>query len=326
MNIPSILTGVAALLVLAWATGVYLFARLTINPKRHTAWSDPKAELGLDFEPVSFEARDGLTIKGWFIPGPNRPPAATVIIVHGWPWNRMGTPANRLLWDLPGSTPVNLMPLAGRLHAEGYHVLMFDVRNYGESGGDLPQTYGWKESWDLLGALDMLDARDDVDSARMGVVGFSMGGNTLLYAAGVTDLVRAGVAIQPTTPAVFSARYRKANFGPLSYIIYPVVEVLYRLRGGPKIDAFDLQTQATTTGSTPILFFQGSGDRWGSVEDVQAMADSTPNAFGPILVPTEGRFGGYMALVDEPQAMIDFLAPYLGEMQEAEVPPREKRG
>ena len=230
----------------------------------------------------------------------------------------MGTPANRPLWDVPGSTPVDLMPLAGTLHSEGYHVVMYDVRNYGESGGDLPQTYGWKESLDLLGALDMLDARDDVDSARIGVIGFSMGGNCVLYASGGTELIRAAAAIQPTTPAVFSTRYRKALLGPLAPFLYSRVEILYRLRGGPKITAFDLRTQATTTGSTPILFLQGSGDKWGSVEDVQAMAEVTPNASGPILVPTEERFGGYMALVHGPEPIIEFFSPSLSPVRKAE--------
>ncbi|MEE2897067.1 MAG: alpha/beta fold hydrolase [Gemmatimonadota bacterium] len=311
MDVSSLLWGGPALLVVAWMVGVYLFSRLVLNPKRHTAWSDPRAELGLDFEAVRFPARDGLMIEGWFIPGPHRTEGPAAIIMHGWPWNRMGTPANRLLWDLPGSTPVRLMPLAGRLHSEGYHVVMFDVRNYGESGSDLPQTYGWKESLDLLGALDMLEARDEVDASRMGVVGFSMGGNSLIYATGGTDQIRAGVAIQPTTPQVFSRRYRKALLGPLSYLLYPPVEVLYRLRGGPKLTAFDLRTHATMARSTPILYLQGSGDKWGSVEDVQAIAAATPNASEPILLPTEERFGGYMALVDRPEPIIDFFAPLL---------------
>lgn len=312
-TIDVIVIVIAALLVLAWAGGVYLFGRLVINPKRHTAWSDPERELGLDFESVTFPARDGLRIEGWFIPRPGGARGPTVIIVHGWPWNRMGTRADRLLWDLPGSTPVNLMPLAGSLHSEGYHVLQYDVRNYGASGGDLPQTYGWKESLDLLGALDWLTARDDVDPDRIGVVGFSMGGNTLIYTAGRTDRIRAGVAIQPTTPSVFSPRYRKETLGPLAPILYPPVEVLFRLRGGPKLSWFDLPVEAGTTGPVPILFIQGAGDKWGSVEDVQAMADASPNASDPILLPTDERFGGYMAVVNEPGAIIDFFEPLLGD-------------
>ncbi len=119
MDVSSLLWGGPAFLVVAWMVGVYLFSRLVLNPKRHTAWSDPRAELGLDFEAVRFPARDGLMIEGWFIPGPHQTEGPAAIIMHGWPWNRMGTPANRLLWDLPGSTPVRLMPpLAGRLHSE----------------------------------------------------------------------------------------------------------------------------------------------------------------------------------------------------------------
>ena len=61
------------------------------------------------------------------------------------------------------------------------------------------------------------------------------------------------------------------------------------------------------------IYLQGSDDKWGSVEDVQAMAAATPNSTGPILVPSQERFGGYMALVNEPQPIIDFLAPLLGD-------------
>src|SRR5204863_345202 len=67
------------------------------------------------------------------------------------------------------------------LHDEGYHVLLFDLRNHGESARKVPITYGPNEALDYRGALAYVRSRADVDPARIGVLGCSMGANAALY-------------------------------------------------------------------------------------------------------------------------------------------------
>jgi dipeptidyl aminopeptidase/acylaminoacyl peptidase len=310
MTIPLI---VAGLILLGLVLGVAFMARLLIAPGRQRLWTTP-AEVGLDFRPVTFLARDGVRLEGWMIPAaaePSRRPPA-VIMVPGWPWNRIGTRADNVLIDLPGSRAINLLPLARRFHDEGWSVLMYDQRNHGESASLRPITSGVLESWDLLGEIDFFTAGDEVDPGRMATVGFSMGGNTVLYALPRTDRLKAAVVVQPNTSSVFGRRYRRDRLGPLGDLLAPFVEAAYRLAGGPRTDSIRPGLHAADARHTPVLYVQGTGDAWGSVDDVRAMAEATPVA-SAVYPETDHRFGGYQYVLDHPDVVLDFLRPRLSD-------------
>jgi pimeloyl-ACP methyl ester carboxylesterase len=130
-----------------------------------------------------------------------------VLLVHGWQWNRLGETAEDGMANILGTKPVDLMRLAYGLHQEGFQVLMFDLRNHGESAEQTPLTFGREEAADVLGSVGLFAqtagrARND----RIGVIGFSAGANALLYALSQTELVRAAIAVQPASGgAVFRA-------------------------------------------------------------------------------------------------------------------------
>lgn len=111
------------------------------------------AEFGLPFEEVRFEATDGLTLSGWWIPasGSDR----TVIILHGH-----------------GGSMDYDVHRAPALHSAGFNVLLFDFRAQGRSPGRTI-TFGYREQYDLLGAVEFLRQRG---MKRIGVLGFSFGG------------------------------------------------------------------------------------------------------------------------------------------------------
>ena len=143
------------------------------------------AEAGLAYEDVEFTSSDHLDIKGWFVPaaaadGAERGPV--VLFVHGWMWNRMGNVAGRVPFN---DADVDFLPAVKALHDAGFHVLLFDLGNHGESGSRPPITFGQWEARDMLGAVAYLRTRDDVDGERIGVIGTSMGGNTALWARAV---------------------------------------------------------------------------------------------------------------------------------------------
>jgi uncharacterized protein len=292
----------------------FLFSRLLTAPPRQRLWATPD-ELGLLYETVQFPAQDGLRLSGWFVPAPtdSRRKKATVVLVHGWPWNRLGDTAEDMVANLTGSTPVDLLRLLYSLHQEGFHVLTFDLRNHGESAAASPVTFGQEEAKDLLGALAYLKGRADVDPERIGVVGFSMGANVLLYTAAKSDQIRAGVAVQPTSPAIFAQRFGVDIFGPLAKLIIPLTELFYRLEGGPTLASIRPESAVSRAYPIPILYIQGQGDRWGSVEDVANMAAATVNAHGPLLVDTGHRSGGYQYVVDNPKIIAAFFEEHLPE-------------
>jgi dienelactone hydrolase len=118
----------------------------------------PVARLGAAHEDVTFRTDDGLTLRGWYVPSKN---GAAVIVAPG----RTGTQNH-----------------ARMLVRHGYGVLVFDRRGEGESDGD-PNAFGWSADRDLRAALAFVQGRADVDRHRIGGIGLSVGGESLLQAA-----------------------------------------------------------------------------------------------------------------------------------------------
>jgi dipeptidyl aminopeptidase/acylaminoacyl peptidase len=131
---------------------------------------DP-AQYGLAYEDVTFPSRDGLTLRGWFIPTPKA--KGTIIFCHGH----------------AGSMDPDVQ-YAPAFHERGYNVLMFDFRGHGRSEGQ-HVSMGYYERQDLLGAVDYLRSRG-ID--QVGVLGFSMGGAVAVATAPHTEAIRAVVS------------------------------------------------------------------------------------------------------------------------------------
>jgi fermentation-respiration switch protein FrsA (DUF1100 family) len=150
----------AATAAVSMLTGflVYQYAR----PRRQWGTDEPPAGL---FEDVSFKsAGDSIRISGWFFPAPVQR-APSVVLCHGiWTGRR------------------ECLPLALRFQAAGYNVLAFDFRAHGSSGGRFTSV-GHHETNDVLGAVEYVKQRPEVDCTRLAVVGFSMGAAASIQAA-----------------------------------------------------------------------------------------------------------------------------------------------
>lgn len=299
------LLGIAAGVIVAI---VAFFSRHLLNPPRQRLWAVP-GDAGLSYREVEFPARDGLRLSGWFLPcaDDDSAPKPAVVLIHGWTWNRLGESGESLLTSISGGLQVDLLRLAYSLHEAGNHVLMFDLRNHGQSASGGPVTFGLQESNDLLGALDYLATRSDVDQERIGVVGFSVGANTLLFSLPHTDRIAAGVAVQPTSPSLFAERYARDLLGPLGPIVLALTDFIYQQVGHLPIAAIEPMMAAGGAGDTPILYVQGTGDRWGSVSNVAQMAAKSPHSAEPLFVETHHRYGGYRHVVQNPATVINFF-------------------
>ena len=75
----------------------------------------------------------------------------------------------------------------------GYGVLLLDRRGEGASEGDY-NAFGWAGERDLRAALAFLRRQPDVDPARIGGLGLSVGGELLLQTAAHTQALRAVVS------------------------------------------------------------------------------------------------------------------------------------
>jgi len=279
--------------------------RLLITSTRQPLWRSPAA-LGLPVETVVFPASDGVTLRGWFIrrAEDDGTPAPAVVFVHGWPWNRLGNNAGATL--LPDQT-VDLLELARALHLSGMHVLLFDLRNHGASESAPPVSFGMYESNDLVGAVELLRSRPEVDGARIGVLGFSMGANTAIFGIPRCQPIRAAVAVQPVRATTFSARFSRSYLGPLGPALEKLALPLHEAFGAPPLAEIDPIPAAAKLGDTALLYIQGSGDPWGTLDDVEAMAAATPNARPVVVAPGENRYDGYLYLHQHPDVLVRFF-------------------
>ena len=79
------------------------------------------------------------------------------------------------------------------LAKHGYGVLVFDRRGEGESEGD-PNQLGWQGERDVHAAVKYLQSRPDVETDRIGGIGLSVGGETMIEAAAESRALKAVVS------------------------------------------------------------------------------------------------------------------------------------
>ena len=136
-------------------------------------------QYGLAYQTVDFPSRvDATPLDGWLLlPSQDVLQRRPVVVVHG-----KGVDRVREAHD-------HMLDIAAELVHSGHPVLLFDLRGSGRSGGS-HYTLGVKEVWDLGGAIDYLDNRGVVHNG-VDLLGYSMGGATVLLDASEEPLVRA---------------------------------------------------------------------------------------------------------------------------------------
>jgi fermentation-respiration switch protein FrsA (DUF1100 family) len=150
----------ALVFVLLLALGLALSYKLTQRASLKEVHTP--ADYGLPFEEISFQTADGLTLRGWLVPGSD--PERVVVILHGH--------GGSIDYD------VQYIPY---LHAAGYNVLQFDFRGHGRSQGNVV-TLGYLERMDVQAAVKFLLGRG---LRRIALHGFSQGGMVAITAAPV---------------------------------------------------------------------------------------------------------------------------------------------
>jgi dipeptidyl aminopeptidase/acylaminoacyl peptidase len=192
---------------------------------------------GLDaVRKVQFVASDGIALQGWYVPSRNR---AAIVLGHGW-----------------GGERDQLLPEAASLASSGYGVLLFDWRGHGESGGT-GTTWGVDEQRDLDAAVTFLRTRPDVDSLRIGGIGFSMGGMILATVASRDPRVRAVVLEGAFSSLEDEMRHDEGKWGWWS----GSVAVWTLKRAGVAIDRVRPIDHLCRISPRPLFVIVGSRDR-----------------------------------------------------------------
>ena len=181
--------------ILFFAVIPYLVAVFTTHWIKFEDGASPKQLLDLNYRQVSFNAKDGAKLEGWFIPSTTRLSDSSVIIV----------PGRNLSKNL-------FLPYAKVLSSSGYNVFLIDLRGNGGSSGH-KYSFGIEEANDVIGAVDYLTNYCSESSKYIFGFGISEGASALVAAASRDDRFT-GIVIDSTCGYEFSYPVWLSDFLP----------------------------------------------------------------------------------------------------------------
>ena len=191
------------------------------------------------------------------VPSLDRPGGTAVLLPASWFASTAAAPAPAMvlmhgcggLFDGRGQLATRYTELAARLNALGVHVLVTDSLTPRGEKQLCTQRVGQRSVTqlqrrrDALGALQWLAAQPGVDAARLGLLGWSNGGSTVLAAL---NLRHPEVAAAPLRPS-------------LAVAFYPGCEA---------------ELQRGFEASAPLLMLLGELDDWTAAAPCKALAQS----------------------------------------------------
>lgn len=181
-------------------------SNMMIKPGKAPVFENPE-QYGLDYEDVTFDTKDGVTLSGWIVKGGTD---KVIIQSHfGVQCSRSGFTIKgkgmmeKMLWD----KDIHFLNQAKYLVDAGYTVLMYDLRNHGESGSAEEEwiTWGLEERRDVIAAVEFMSNHEVYKDANIGLLSICMGAASTTFAYGMEEDLQANtniksmIAVQPLT-------------------------------------------------------------------------------------------------------------------------------
>jgi dipeptidyl aminopeptidase/acylaminoacyl peptidase len=279
----------AILAVCSIAYRNYYGARLDFEPwPASPALRHPEQTGVANLQAIRFRTASGLQVAGWYVPSRN---GAAVVLTHGTNSDRSSMATElRVLSDA------------------GFGVLAFDWPGDGESQSDGRIRWGSVERNALSAALAWLGTRSDVDSARIGGLGFSMGGFVMTQVAAFDARLRS-VVIEAAPPD-FEEYLRRlhARWGFLSE--WPAGRAVRD--SGMVLHEMSPRNVVARIAPRPVLIIGGARDEIVSPAMIAELYSAAREPKSEWIVPN-AHHGGYseVAGVEYRQRLIDFFTATL---------------
>ncbi|MGM0516760.1 MAG: alpha/beta hydrolase [Pseudomonadota bacterium] len=206
-------TSITALIALS-ATTLVLLTR-AFHRRLHRSLAAPREPVlgsltghGLSGDNVRIPTRRGRHLSAWWLPGDGN--RGVIVITHGWG-------ANREL----------MLPLARPLQADGWHVLLFDARNHGESDADdfssMPRF-----AEDIEAAVDWVRREPSRENTPVVLLGHSVAGAAALLAASrrhdITAVISLSTFAHPSDMMRRWLKWKRVPFFPVGWYVLRYVE------------------------------------------------------------------------------------------------------
>ena len=250
-----------------------------------------------DYQVVRIPSRQaGISLAGWYVPG--QPGAPAVIVTHGF--------------NDCKCVP-NVLTAAGMLHRNGFNVLLYDMRNHGQSDIDNGRAaIGNKEFRDVLGAWDWLIAEKHFAPNQIGLYGVSLGAGTTLIAFGEEPRVAATFVDSPY------ADLKQIMDEELARNHYPTFLAdgsifMARVTTGDNLLAHSPQEAILNDAGRPIFIVHGTGDQRINVHHTQELANRASQTGANLTVWMPDGVGHVSAEFDLPQEYEKRLAAFFSQ-------------
>jgi dipeptidyl aminopeptidase/acylaminoacyl peptidase len=240
----------------------------------------------LNAQPVTFASDSGANVHGWWCPIQNA--RGTVLLLPGIRANRLS------------------MVGRGRfLRGAGFSVLLIDFQATGETKGD-HITFGWKESRDVLAAVDFMRHMDPVH--RVAILGSSLGGVAALLAT--PPLKVDALVLEEVYPTIeIATRNRMENYlGVFGRMLTPLL--LNQLQWRLGVSASQLRpVDHIANVECPVFIISGEKDRNTRPADTRMLVERARSPKQLWFVPNAGHVDLHRAARKEYETrLLAFLA------------------
>ena len=237
---------VIAMYAVCWQAAGYLL-KPPMSPLSHFP-----EHYDLPYENIAFLTRDGLELKGWFVPSPSGD-KRTILMCHGMSDNKGLLLKQTYFLNKLG----------------GFNLVYFDFRSHGESEGAIT-TSGGLETLDFKAAMEWLRRSKPESAGAVGVFGLSMGATVAVVSMPQHPDLRCAVLESPF--ADYRTVIGRWFWNNVKVPYYPLVALTIRIVrarvNAAELERFDPVASAALISPRPLLVIGGERDLLMPPEDV----------------------------------------------------------